>query len=341
MSRAIELAKLGFSTTKTNPMVGAVIVYNNRIIGEGFHKKHGGSHAEINALTSVKDEDKPIISESTLYVTLEPCSHFGKTPPCSDRIVTEKIPKVVIGCIDPNPKVAGRGISYLTRNGVEVVMSELASSCEQLISKFRANLSGRPYIHLKWAQSADNFMAKTNTQVWLSNEFTRILTHKYRNQYDAILIGKNTALIDNPELSVREFSGENPVRVLLDSHLEVPQTHKLLSDGHPTLVYNSLYSKTKGAVEYIKVDTSNLDFILKDLFKRGLTSLIVEGGKKVLTSFIAENLWDEAMVITANKNLIEGISSPSITGTLAQNLNLKSDKIQVILNTHLYNEKKR
>ncbi len=334
MQRCIDLAKLGFRGVKSNPMVGALIASGDQVIGEGYHKYFGGPHAEINAINAVKEHQKHLIAGSTLYVTLEPCSHIGKTPPCSHRIVKEKIAQVIIGCVDPNPLVAGKGIQYLRDHHINIALSQRQAECEKLISKFKANVIGLPYIHLKWAQSADHFMASAQNSVWLSNAFAGVLTHQYRSQYDAILVGKNTIIIDNPQLTTRNVPGENPIRIVLDSFGKVPSTARVITDQNPTLVINTLKDEAKGQVTYIKVqDMQDLDTTLRKLFQKGITSIVVEGGSQVLYSFINAGLWHEAMIIQTKHKLKEGIKAPILTGHLVEKYCLQDDEILIISNT--------
>lgn len=332
MQRALDLAVLGFASTGTNPMVGAVLVYNNRIIGEGFHARYGGNHAEVEALASVCSEDKTLIPLSTLYVTLEPCSHTGKTPPCASRIVTEGIRRVVVGCEDPNPKVAGRGLAYLKMHDVTIEMSSLASECTALLRKFRANLAGLPYIQLKWTQSQDGFIGVTGQSIWMSNTYSRILTHQYRSNYDGILIGKNTALADNPLLDARYYSDRKPVRILLDSNLEVPKSYHLYDNNVKTLVFNSRIEHEEGSIKYIRIDTYDIELLLRKIFESGVTSLIVEGGAQVLDSFIQSGFWNESLVIKTPVRLVQGIPAPVVQGVLNDRILIMNDEVLCIVN---------
>lgn len=332
MQRCIDLARLGFKGVKSNPMVGALLVSGDKIIGEGYHEYFGGPHAEVNAFNAVIDKDKHLISGCTLYVTLEPCSHMGKTPPCAHRIVREKVAKVIIGCIDPNPIVAGRGITYLEDHGISVTTAVLESQCENLISKFKANLLGLPYVHLKWAQSADGFLGSSHP-VWLSNAFSGVLTHTYRSHYDAILVGKNTILTDDPQLTTRNVKGENPLRVILDTNNCLPSSVTVLSDQHPTLVINEVKNEDIGAVSYHKVhNTKDMESILRLLFAKGITSIIVEGGAQVLHAFINSGLWNEAMVIKTEKVLGNGVKAPIVSGNLIKKYSLMDDEVIIMSN---------
>ncbi|KXK39930.1 MAG: bifunctional diaminohydroxyphosphoribosylaminopyrimidine deaminase/5-amino-6-(5-phosphoribosylamino)uracil reductase RibD [Saprospiraceae bacterium] len=335
MQRCIDLAKRGFGTTRTNPMVGAMLVYEGTIIGEGYHQFYGLQHAEINAIESVKDSDKSLIKDSTLYVTLEPCSHFGKTPPCAHRIVTENIRQVVIGSVDPNPKVAGNGIKYLQHHGVSIIQSVLSEDCDALLDKFKANLSGLPYIMLKWAQSVDGLMAVAGKQVWLSNSLTRMLTHRQRSEYDAILIGKNTAIVDDPILDARYFNGAHPIRVVLDSMLSIPHEKKIFSDGHSTVVVNTLKQGKEGHITYLNIGKEDIKEMMKMIFNLGISSIIVEGGAEVLNSFVNAGLWHQAVVIRTRQDLGTGLKAPNVSGKLLANMQLKDDEIMYIKNTEI------
>ncbi len=333
MSRCIFLAKKGIRQTASNPMVGAVLVCNGVIIGEGYHQKFGSPHAEVNAINAVADENKHLIPKSTLYVNLEPCSHSGKTPPCAHRIVTEKIPRVVIGCKDPNPLVAGKGINYLIANNVAVDGPIMEKEAQDLIRKFVTNLKGLPYIILKWAQSEDLYLSAKDHQVWLSNKYTQILTHKWRSEIDGIMVGRNTVQIDDPSLDVRQYYGPNPMRILMDTNLKTDPSKKLLSDGKPTIVINSKIEQNDGQTHYIKVDdTSDLNNILKILFGLGITSLLVEGGASLLQSFINQGLWHEARVIRTKTKLGDGIKAPALQGNLLEKMQVADDEILFISN---------
>jgi diaminohydroxyphosphoribosylaminopyrimidine deaminase / 5-amino-6-(5-phosphoribosylamino)uracil reductase len=330
MQRCIDLASLGFKGVKSNPMVGALLVSGDKIIGEGYHEYFGGPHAEVNAFNSVSDDNRHLIPGSTLYVTLEPCSHTGKTPPCAHRIVREKVTRVIIGCIDPNPVVAGRGIQYLVDHGVSVTTAVMESQCKALISKFKANLIGLPYVHLKWAQSADGFIGSSHP-VWLTNPLSGVLTHTYRSKYDAILVGKNTILVDDPQLTTRHIEGPNPLRIVMDTNAIVPHTAKVLSDQFPTLVINQVKDEEYGTVTYLKVsDMNDIESILRILYAKGITSIIVEGGSQVLHSFINGGFWNEAMVVKTQKVLGQGVKAPVLSGNLIQKYALLEDEIIVM-----------
>lgn len=333
MQRCITLAKKGFRHTFTNPMVGCVIVYQNRIIGEGYHQKYGEHHAEVNALNDVIDHDRSLLPHSTMYVSLEPCAHVGKTPACAHRIASEGIKNVVIGCIDPNPVVAGRGISYLKTQGINVTVPILKAECQKLLTKFKANLNGIPYIILKWAKSSDHFISKQNTQTWLTNAYTNILTHKWRSEVEGIMIGKNTALIDNPSLDVRHYSGISPVRILMDTHLSTDQGLKILSDQNPSIVINSIKGLNDKHLSYIKVDNmGDCREVMSKIFNAGISSVLIEGGASLLKSFISSNCWHEARVIDTDLKLMDGIAAPLIEGKLDSVFEIQGDKIMIISN---------
>jgi len=318
IKRCIELAKLGLGNTYPNPLVGSVIVYKNRIIGEGYHKKCGEAHAEVNAVNSVKD--KSLLKHSTLYVNLEPCSHIGRTPACSTMIIANKIPKVVIGCIDTFSKVSGKGVEMLKNAGIDVVVGILEAESREVNKRFFTfNEKNRPYIILKWAQTKDGFIdivrtTKTQKGEWITNELSKALVHKWRSEEAAIMVGTNTAIMDNPQLDVREWTGENPMRVTIDKSLKLSQNLNILSNKIPTIIYNEAKNLKLKNTEYIKIDFRKdvVSQILKDLYSKDIQSIIIEGGEKLLNSFIKSNLWDEARIFTGNKYFKDGIKAPKI-----------------------------
>ena len=326
--RCIQLASNGIGNAAPNPMVGAVIVCDGKIIGEGYHVICGQAHAEVNAIRSVKQPE--LLKRSTIYVSLEPCSHYGKTPPCADLIVEKGIPRVVIGCQDPFSKVAGRGIQKLKDAGCEVKVGVLEEECKQLIHKFITfNTIKRPYITLKWAESADGFIDKKRTDghpVRLSSDLSVMMVHKHRAEAAAILVGRRTAKLDNPSLNIRSWYGKNPVRVVLDRNLSLPK-HLHLFDGKvPTLVMNAVKSGSETEnVEYVQLDYSRsiLPQIMTELYNRKLQSLLVEGGTQVLQSFIDEGLWDEAYVEQTALVLNDGVEAPTLPRqTVAERIDL-------------------
>ena len=314
MRRCIELAQNGLCNTAPNPMVGAVIVCDGRIIGEGYHVRCGEAHAEVNAVRSVADPS--LLKRSTIYVSLEPCAHYGKTPPCADMLVEKGIPRIVIGCQDPFARVAGRGIQKLRDAGREVTVGVLESECRHLIRRFITfHTRRRPYITLKWAQSADGFidLCRTGgTPVVLSNPLTAMLVHKMRAEHSAILVGTRTALLDNPSLTVRHWYGRSPVRVVLDRTLSLPHSLRLFDGSTPTLVFSASQGEPLPGVEYIVADYSRdiLPQVLTALYERGLQSLLVEGGSHLLQSCIDAGLWDEISVEESPVLLHSGVSAP-------------------------------
>lgn len=326
INRCIVIAKSGLGITRPNPMVGCVIVYKNKIIAEGFTSKYRGNHAEVNAIVSIKN--KALLKEATLYVTLEPCSHYGKTPPCSDLIIEHKIPNVVIGCIDDNEQVAGKGIAKLKKAGCHVTVGVLEAECKEHHKRFFTfHNKKRPYIILKWAESHDGFIApKTKNEqkpVWVTNTFSRQLVHKWRTEEQAILVGTNTVLADNPTLTSRTWVGENPIRIVID------KANKLSKDFN---VYNE-------EARTIVINQNNVDFsksIAKEicdvLFENNINSIIIEGGAKTLQSFINENLWDEARVFYGTNAFGEGVKAPEFSGTLISEEQILSDTLKTYKN---------
>lgn len=320
ISRCIQLARNGFCNAAPNPMVGAVVVHNDRIIGEGYHIRCGEAHAEVNAIRSVKQPE--LLRESTIYVSLEPCSHYGKTPPCADLIIEKRIPRVVIGCMDPFSLVAGRGIEKLRNAGIEVTVGVLEKECRNLIRRFITfHVMQRPYITLKWAESADGFIDLKRTDgkpVILSNAYTRMLAHKRRAENNAILVGRRTALLDNPSLTTRDWHGKHPTRLVIDKELSLPSDLHVFDGEIDTLVFTqqSQVSNTPH-VEYVTLnDEENIVCqIMKQLYQRKIQSVLVEGGSILLQSLIDMDLWDEAYIEHAPIRLTDGVPAPSIPQT--------------------------
>ncbi len=315
MMRCIQLAQNGKLGAAPNPMVGAVVVCDGRIIGEGYHAKCGEAHAEVNAINSVKDES--LLRRSTLYVSLEPCAHYGKTPPCAKLIVSKGIPKVVIGCQDPFSKVAGKGIEILKQAGCEVVVGVLEKECQDLNKAFfTVQLKHRPFITLKWAQSADGFMdveRNDGEPVKLSSPLTQLIAHKRRAEHQAIIVGTQTARLDNPSLNVRDWCGPQPLRIVIDKDLTLPRHLHLFDGSQPTLVVTEKNEKIAGAMTLqVDFNQSILPQLMEELQRRNIQSLLVEGGSKLLQSFIDEGLWDEAYVEHCPQVLGHGILSPSL-----------------------------
>ena len=318
MLRAIEVARFGMGNVAPNPMVGCVIVHNGVIIGEGYHCEYGKSHAEVNAVNSVKN--KELLKESTLYVTLEPCSHHGKTPPCSELILQHSIPNVVVGTIDPFAQVAGRGLEKLRNGGCKVLQGYFEDKCIELNRRFFTfHQKKRPYIILKWAQTADGYIDIDRSQehfgqpTWITNDLSRIAVHKMRTDESAILVGTNTALKDNPSLTVREWSGRSPLRLVIDKDMKLSPELALFDQSVPTIVYTSKEVSDQINLEFKKIlfNGNELDQILDDLHKRGVMSLIVEGGQMLLNSFINMNIWDEARVYVGKCNFHNGVKAPA------------------------------
>lgn len=331
IKRCIELAKNGLGTTYPNPLVGSVIVHNGKIIGEGWHRKSGESHAEVIAIDSVKN--KELLKESTIYVSLEPCSHFGKTPPCADLIIQHKIPRVVIGTIDPFAKVCGSGIAKLKKSGIKVEVGFLENECRELNKRFFTfHQKKRPYIILKWAQTQNGFIAplqkKETKPVWISNEFSRQLVHKWRAEEQAIMVGTNTVLQDNPRLDIRSWTGENPIRIVLDRELKITSGFSVYNKSVKTIFITEKerLSEHENQV-FEKIDfNKNVNIgILDVLYKHQIQSVIIEGGAVLLESFIKNDLWDEARVFTSDLSFEKGIKAPEFNTNKAAIKNDISD----------------
>ncbi len=315
MSRCVQLAMLGAGNVAPNPMVGAVLVYDNKIIGEGYHEKYGAAHAEVNCINNVSEENKFLIEKSILYVSLEPCAHYGKTPPCTDLIIKNNIKKVIIGCKDVYKEVAGKGIQKLQNAGVAVVSGVLEKECNDLNKRFFTfHQQFRPYIILKWAQSANGKIGSVDKRIFISNEYSNRLVHKWRSEETAILVGTNTALQDDPLLTVRLWEGKNPVRIVVDKGLKLPPSLKIFNTESKTIIYNLIKNSTEENLVYIKLERENFTHqLLNSLFEMNIQSVIIEGGTKTLQSFIDEGLWDEARVITNEELIIEnGIPAPEM-----------------------------
>lgn len=360
MHRCLQLAQLGQGYVAPNPMVGAVLVHNNRIIGEGYHRQYGGPHAEVNCINSVSAQDEHFIPQSTIYVSLEPCAHFGKTPPCANLILDKKIPRVVIGCRDPFVQVNGKGIEKLQSAGVDITVGILAKECNELNKRFFTfHMQHRPYIVLKWAQTADGKVAPSQpppvgeeqetlqqkSRLLISNEYTNRIVHQWRSEEMAILVGTNTALYDNPELTTRLWPGKNPVRLVVDMELKLPHTLKLFNSEAPTIVFNTkrhhmpealLASANNHSVGFYQVttDVNLVHQITHALYQLNIQSVLVEGGAFLLQSFIDEGIWDEARMIT-NQDLIigNGLPAPLLkNGILQHTENVYSDSIRYYSN---------
>ena len=330
MRRALELAERGLGTTSPNPMVGCVVVDHHEIIGEGWHQQFGGAHAEVYALNSVKDVSR--IANSTIYVTLEPCSFIGKTPACSDLLIRSKVKKVVVAAIDPNPRVSGNGIERLKNAGIEVEVGLLREESKDLNRRFEVNIvEQRPFIILKWAQTADGFIARENhDSKWISNNLSRQLVHKWRSEEDAILVGKNTIKYDDPALTVRDWSGRNPIRVVLDRNLGLSAQYQIMDQQVPTTIYNTAKSSEKENLTLVKISEDQFVMkVMQDLYQKEIGSVIVEGGSEILHSFIAANLWDEARVFTSEQKFGKGIKAPLLANAPAEELEIAEDRLSI------------
>lgn len=339
MKRCLELAVKGLGNVAPNPMVGCVIVYNGEVIGEGYHQKYGEAHAEVNAINAIID--KELLKNSTLYVNLEPCSHFGKTPPCADLIIKYKIPRVVIGTIDSNILVAGNGIEKLKASGVEVTIGMLEADCKKLNKRFFTfQEKKRPYVILKWAQTTDGFIdvkrheESTNKPIQISNSDSKKLLHLWRSQEQAIMIGTNTALLDNPQLTVREVKGKNPLRITIDKWLRIPKHFYLFDHTTPTLVFTASDEPAQINLDFVKIDFEQpiIPQVLNELYKRNIQSLIVEGGEYILNSFIDANLWDSARVFISEKKLEKGVHAPVLKQEPVVKENISGDKLLFYVN---------
>jgi diaminohydroxyphosphoribosylaminopyrimidine deaminase / 5-amino-6-(5-phosphoribosylamino)uracil reductase len=331
MRRALELAKLGSGYTAPNPMVGCVVVHNGQIIGEGWHRNYGGPHAEVNAIASVPD--KSLLPESRVYVTLEPCSHFGKTPPCADLLINSDVRDVVICNLDPNPLVAGRGVQKLLDAGIKVETGLLEQEGLELNKRFFTSHSlKRPYIILKWAETADGFVAGPGCQpLQISGALAKRFVHKLRAEEQAIMVGTRTALHDNPHLNTRHWSGRDPIRIVIDRQLTLPETINLYDGSQPTIVYN--YKKQEDQenlhFEQLQEQEPLLPQIMTDLHKRNVISVLVEGGTYLIESLLKENLWDEAFILkNTTLTIANGIKAPTMVyGNLVEQQTLGTDEL--------------
>lgn len=337
--RCIELAKNGLGHVAPNPLVGAVLVADNHIIGEGYHLFFGGPHAEINAINAVKD--KTLLQKSSMYVNMEPCVHYGKTPPCVDIIIEKKIPRLFIGHIDPFPEVAGKGIEKLIAAGIEVKVGILENENRYLNKRFLTFYEKKkPYVILKWAETADGFIdisrnpVDGNRPTWITDKLSRTLDHKWRSEEQAILIGTNTALLDNSKLTVRDWPGNNPLRLVLDRTLRLPKTLNLFDKSVPTVVFNEKKALSEPNLEFYKINFSNMiDEIFMFCFKRNIQSIIVEGGLQLLSGFIQSGKWDEARVFKSGIYFENGIKAPEIKKVPVNQSNLSKSILYFYVNT--------
>ena len=313
MQRALDLAANGLGKVSPNPMVGCVIVHNDQVVSEAYHAEFGGPHAEVLAIDGLSDLS--VLSESTVYVNLEPCSHYGKTPPCADLLVEHSVQRVVIGIADPNPKVIGSGIKKLQDAGVATDLGVLKEEARWLNRRFLVNQSARrPYVILKWAETEDGFMAKLDgSSKWISGKESRTLVHKWRHEEDGILVGRGTVEADNPQLNVRLWEGRDPVRVIIDPNLTLSPDRKIFSGKQHTVVYNRQKEGRKGDATLVKIDTGKfLDESMADLLTRNVGSVLVEGGARTLSSFLEAGCWDEARVFRSRSRFGDGIAGPNI-----------------------------
>jgi diaminohydroxyphosphoribosylaminopyrimidine deaminase/5-amino-6-(5-phosphoribosylamino)uracil reductase len=316
MQRCVDLAYLGQGNVSPNPMVGCLIVKDGLVIGEGYHSEYGGKHAEIKAIESVLDQKE--IENSTVYISLEPCVHHGKTPPCVHELINRKIKTAVIGSRDSNPIVGGKGIELLKRSGIEVIENVLEEECRKLNKRFFTfHEKRRPYVILKWAQTSDGYLDKNRETDekginWISSPESKVLVHKWRSEEQSILVGRNTILNDNPSLTVREISGKNPTRIVIDSQMQLSKDVNIFSNDAPTLVFNRIQNKKLDGVEWIKIQETSTKYILEELYKRNIQSVLVEGGSRTLQYFIIDNVWDEARVIVGDIKFGDGVKAPII-----------------------------
>ncbi|WP_299220689.1 bifunctional diaminohydroxyphosphoribosylaminopyrimidine deaminase/5-amino-6-(5-phosphoribosylamino)uracil reductase RibD [uncultured Aquimarina sp.] len=337
--RCLKIATNALGNARPNPMVGSVIAHNQIIIGEGYTSAYGGNHAEVNAINSVKD--KSLLKEATIYVTLEPCSHFGKTPPCSDLIIKHKIPNVVIGTIDIHSKVAGKGIEKLKNAGCQVIVGILENECQKHHKRFFTfHNKQRPYIILKWAQTSDGFIAPEKTEerspVWITNSYSRQLVHKWRAEEQAILVGNKTVIEDNPKLTIRDWSGTDPVRILIDLSNKTPEDSAIIDKTVKTIVITSDDHKKENSdtlfYETISSEKEVVQEVCNILYKHEIQSVIIEGGSYTIQSFIDTNLWDEARVFTGINTFTKGIKAPTFKAKLISEEKILDDILRIYQN---------
>lgn len=343
MQRCIDLALLGAGYVSPNPLVGAVVVFQGKVIGEGYHRKFGEAHAEVNAINSVVDKSK--LASSTLYVNLEPCNHHGKTPPCTELIISSGIKHVVVGMLDPNPLVAGKGIEKLKGHGINVTIDILKNECEELNKRFNSFMvNKRPYVILKWAQSSDGFLAPIRAEMsaeefeekrHLTGFIVQKMVHKWRCEEDAILVGTNTILTDNPALNTRAWDGRNPLRIALDFNNRIPESAKILDHSQPTLILTKDVNRKDKELEYVSCKSGELmpTNLMQLLYERGVSSLIIEGGAITLKPFLEQGLWDEIQQIVSPKILSNGVNAPITQGKLLETFNIDGCDVNIYRNT--------
>lgn len=339
MQRCLDLAVMGAGKVSPNPMVGCIIVHEDKIIGEGYHQKLGEAHAEVNAIKDVfkryTEEAETLLKNATAYVSLEPCAHFGKTPPCADLLVKHQLKRVVIGNTDPFESVNGKGIEKLKNAGIEVISGILKEECEEVNRRFFTRIKEhRPYFILKWAQTANGFFApKNQSQQWISGPQAKILTHQWRGEEDAILVGKNTVLADNPQLNTREVEGKNPIRIVIDKNLSIPLDHHIFNNVAKTIILNEVKTDVVNNIHYVQMEDMHFYLpqkIAYQLYLMDIQSVIIEGGANILQQFIAANLWDEARIFTSTTKWEDGINAPQITGEIIEETAIGNDELKII-----------
>ncbi|WP_322970472.1 bifunctional diaminohydroxyphosphoribosylaminopyrimidine deaminase/5-amino-6-(5-phosphoribosylamino)uracil reductase RibD [Faecalibacter sp. LW9] len=333
MARCIQIAQNGLGSTYPNPFVGSIIVHNQKILAEGYTSAYGGPHAEVNAIRQIKDDS--ILKECTLYVTLEPCSHYGKTPPCCDLVIAKEFKRVVIGTLDPFAEVNGQGYLRLLENGIDVTLGILEEECKELNRRFITfHQEKRPYIILKWAQTQDGYMGHDDVQKWITNRYSRQLVHEWRTEEQAILVGKKTALVDNPQLNTRFWEGKNPLRISIDKFLAIPRNFHLYDQSIPTVIFNAIEDREDKNLKLVKIDFDSniIPPILDYLYQNNFQTLIVEGGSDTIQKFIDMNLWDEARVLSSNAFWNQGILAPIVRGKRVSQQKIINDHVTVIRN---------
>ena len=344
MQKCIDLAYLGMGKVSPNPMVGCVIVHENEIIGEGYHQKFGEAHAEVNAVNNVferfGDQAPSLLKQATIYVNLEPCAHFGKTPPCADLLIKHQVKNVVIGNTDPFEAVSGKGIMKLNDAGIATTMGVLEAKCTHLNRRFFTRIQQqRPFIILKWAQTANGFFAPANSsQKWITGTAAKELSHLWRSQEDAILVGKNTALVDNPSLTARLVAGRNPIRIVIDKNLTVPLSHNIYNQEAKTIIFNEVKTDVKDNIHFVQMEDMQFYLAQKiafQLYLMDIQSVIIEGGEQILSQFIKADLWDETRVFTSSITWDKGILSPISKGNILENFSIGDDQLVITSNSKL------
>lgn len=338
MRRCFELAAHGLGSTRTNPLVGSVIVHNDKIIGEGYHHEYGGPHAEVNAIRSVKD--KSLLNQSTIYINFEPCSHFGKTPPCSTLILSHHIPRVVISNYDPFPSVSGKGVEALRNAGIEVVTGLLEEEGEHLNRRFlNYHRKKRPYVILKWAETMDGFIDVDRQEGdpvgtnWITDDIARTLVHKWRSEEAGLMVGTNTIIADNPKLNVRRWTGNSPLRIIFDRNGRVPETANILDNSQDTLVFTCVQEKYTGKTNSVLIDHDyRMIDILSELYEQKIISLFVEGGQHIHNTFINDNLWDEARVFKGKMKFSHGVKAPYLDRVPDHVIQFESSELSIYYN---------